>query len=74
MNLIKSALHSLDTGEARDTAYDRGLVVGIVSALMHSGMSYDRAIAAVAKNMPGSWLHESVPGNWLHDILEASDA
>lgn len=56
MNLVKSALHNLSSSENMSKAgvidYGQGLVVGLVSGLMHSGMSFDDAIAYVKANLP----------------------
>ena len=63
-NALKDCLHSLDCEEATDHAYDRGLVVGIVSALMWRGASFQTAIGHVRNNLPRSYSVESLPHNW----------
>ena len=69
-NALKDCLHSLDCEEATDHAYDRGLVVGIVSALMWRGASFDVAIGHVKNNLPSEYDVESLPHNWRQYFQE----
>lgn len=66
---IRSCLHNLSLAENNNasvtdiqTAYYKGLIVGIVSALIDRGFSFERALKVIEFNLPEKHLS-------LHDIL-----
>lgn len=68
---IRSCLHNLSLAENNNasvtdiqTAYYKGLIVGIVSALIDYGLTFEQSIELVKVNLPG----DSLPVN---KILES---
>lgn len=63
---IRSCLHNLSLAENNNasvtdvqTAYYKGLIVGIVSALIDRGLTFDESIKIVKSSLPG----DSLPVN-----------
>lgn len=62
---LKDALHNLDAREnGDDHEYSRGVLVGVVSTLMATGMEFDKAIQLVWQLAPGKIPKERVPESW----------
>jgi hypothetical protein len=80
--MIKNALHNLSESENNNQSmtegqrqYYKGLVIGIVSALMESGKTFGRSLAIVRANLPDDSisLDDLVPDwNIEADKLEAA--
>jgi hypothetical protein len=68
--LLKSALYNLDDSNKADSMYCRGLVVGLISALMARGASYQTAIQAIRRNLPKNVNQNRVPPCYASDILD----
>jgi hypothetical protein len=73
MNYIKSALHNLSYVENASADYRKGIVVGVVSALMERGWSYQEAIAEVVMQLPRDPDESAFPPAWADDIKKAME-
>ena len=71
-NLIKDSLYNLVEVFKPSTSHDygHGIVVGMLSALMATGWSYEQAIKQIAKNLPEGTTILSVPAAFQAEIEE----
>lgn len=66
---IKDALHNLSKAECPNPTYCRGIVVGVVSAIMQERKcSYAKALKAVKKLLPEDYDRECFPEPWRMDV------
>lgn len=61
--VLRSALYNLNDNSGASDGYARGLVVGIVSALVAYGIEFDRALGIVKMNMPVN-ARDVLPESW----------
>ena len=73
--LLKDTLNNLLPTSGANEDYQKGIVVGVVGALMSTGMSYKEAITQVAIHMPddGKKPVLAFPEAWLKDITAARE-
>lgn len=77
MNFIVDALHNLDPMEACDDRYAQGLVVGVVSVVMHDmaeddpSFGFSDAIAEIAYLCPDHVKGSRLPVSWRDDFKNA---
>ena len=62
---IKDALYNLSPGSGSSNDYNRGIVVGIVSALLSAGFSFDDAKKVVFNSLPKDYDEKAIPDYWL---------
>lgn len=66
MNHIKGALHNLSTSEFPKITYGRGILVGVVSAIMQErGVSFQQAVAIVKPLLPADVRPQCIPDAWV---------
>ena len=69
--VLKDALHNLASNSGATTDYCTGLTVGIVSALMAVGFTFQDALLQVARYYPTKNSPRlAVPDSWKQDLLE----
>ena len=70
--VLKDTMYNFHPTSGASDEYCKGLLVGVVGALMATGMSWNDAIAHAAINMPdGARMQEntSVPFSWAGKLL-----
>lgn len=70
-NVLKDALYNTSREnifEETAITYARGMVVGVVSALMMR-VSYQVAIRALVENLPEDFLIYTIPDAWKNDVF-----
>ena len=72
--ILKDALHNVCAESGASDDYSRGLVVGVVSALMAAtGMSYNDVVLIVANHLPYPFDPIRIPTNWRNDFIGGND-
>lgn len=67
--VLKGALHNLSIDENGDNhEFSKGLVVGVMSALLANGMLWDDATKMVWQLLPTKCHRERFPESWLDDF------
>lgn len=64
MILLKDALFNTVERSGATVDYARGVVVGVVSGLMSSGVSFNASLAVVKANMPDDAREGIMPPTW----------
>jgi hypothetical protein len=64
LTIVRDALFNTSARSGATVDYSRGVVVGIVSALMASGIKFDAAFAVVKANMPDDAMEGVIPPSW----------
>lgn len=67
-NMLKDSMYNLSADSGATDEYARGALVGAVSALMATGMSYHQALEAVVKCFPADYREQCIPSHWLSDV------
>ena len=66
---LKDTLNHLAPGASDgDSAHARGVLVGVVGALMATGLSWAAAIKVASDHAPRRVIADSVPPSWLKDF------
>lgn len=68
MNLIRDALHNLHTQSGASIEYGKGVIVGLVSALMSMGMSHTECMIMIANNWQFNYRKACIPECWQEQI------
>ena len=69
-NILADALYNTNKHSGASIDYARGIVVGCVSALMSTGLSFKESWRIVSCNLPKNleWRVEAVPESWLDEL------
>ena len=71
---LKDALYNLHPTSGASVDYGRGIVVGIVSALLETGFTFNEAFnIAVMKNLPKDYRMEAIPQAWRNELKEGGE-
>jgi hypothetical protein len=62
---LKDALYNLSPGTGSNTQYNKGLLVGIVSAFMSTGYTFSQACQLVLDNLPQNYDDTAIPESWI---------
>lgn len=63
--MLKNALHNLSARENGDNhEYGKGVIVGIMSALMAGGMDFDSAAKLTLQHLPQDFCPDRIPDSW----------
>ena len=64
-NTLVNVLHNLHHAEGSGTDYARGLLVGIITGLMATGMKWADAAAMCSRDMPRCIKAGTIPQSWI---------
>jgi hypothetical protein len=64
MTLLKDALYNMREDSGASVDYGKGVIVGMMAALMSTGKSFDVAWEIVRKSMPQNGRLECIPATW----------
>ena len=67
MSLL-NCLYNLAPNTGANLDYQRGIIVGMVSALMASGKTWRSALAVVKRNLPTDYSVLAFPESWRDDL------
>lgn len=67
--ILKDALYNLTPGSGAKTDYCRGLIIGIVSALMAQGKSHIEAAHIIRDNLPKGYRVSCIPSTVYLDMF-----
>jgi hypothetical protein len=67
---LKDVLHNLKPDSGADIDYCRGLIVGLISALMYKGYTYKECCSVIYMNLPSGYRRECLPENVANFIVE----
>jgi len=66
--LIRDALNNLAPRSGSSPEYNRGIIVGIVAALMADGSTFYTAIQKIIQNLPKQYDREAIPAAWRENF------
>ncbi len=61
---LNDTLHNMHYRSGADSAYARGVLVGVIGTLLAVGMDFDRAIHLASISAPNKIVPNSVPESW----------
>ena len=62
--LIKDALQNTREDSGASTDYGKGIVIGIISAVMSVGVGFFPAFEVITDNLPEGYRAECIPKEW----------
>jgi hypothetical protein len=67
--MMRDTMYNLHPTSGASDEYCKGLLVGVVGALMAVGMSWDEAISHAAINMPDGARMHCTPESWVDRVM-----
>jgi hypothetical protein len=68
MNLIRDALYNLSINSCSSNDYGKGVLIGLVSALMSIGFTHTECMILIANNWQGQFRKSCIPECWQEQI------